>query len=122
MAVKPITNKSVVASTNINRAKQVSNRNITAKSGNKSRTYTPGANFTNNYSVTLKDVDTAVLGHIKNVIRPKVREANETVDVTVMYGNEERWKAVRKRGVLRDKNGSLILPLIIFFILSSSKS
>jgi hypothetical protein len=30
-----------------------------------------------------------------------------------MYGNEERWKAVRKRGVLRDRNGSLILPLIM---------
>ena len=42
-----------------------------------------------------------------------VQEANEQIKVTVMYGNEERWKAVRKRGVLRDKNNSLILPLIM---------
>ena len=35
------------------------------------------------------------------------------LDVTVMYGNEERWKSVRKRGVLRDKNGTMILPLIM---------
>ena len=38
---------------------------------------------------------------------PKVKEANETVDVTVMYGNEERWKSVRKRGTMRDKNGAV---------------
>ena len=31
-----------------------------------------------------------------------------------MWANEERWKNVRKNGVLRDKNGSLILPLIMF--------
>tara|TARA_B100000902_G_C26873190_1_gene698754 strand:- start:28 stop:693 length:666 start_codon:yes stop_codon:yes gene_type:complete len=47
-------------------------------------------------------------------MKPRVREANETLKIPVFYGNEERWKAVRKRGVLRDKNGSLILPLIMF--------
>ena len=40
--------------------------------------------------------------------------ANETVKVPVYYGNEERWKNFRKRGVLRDKNNALILPLIMF--------
>ena len=30
-----------------------------------------------------------------------------------MYGNEERWKSYRKRGVLRDKQGAFILPLIM---------
>ena len=112
MAVKPITNKQVVVSSNINRGKQVSTRDKVVR-GNRETTITPGRDFTNNYSVTLKDVDTAILGHIKNVIKPKVQEANETVDVTVMYGNEERWKSVRKRGVMRDKNNSLILPLIM---------
>ena len=112
MAVKPITNKQVVVSSNINRGKQVSTRDKVVR-GNRETTITPGRDFTNNYSITLKDVDTAILGHIKNVIKPKVQEANETVDVTVMYGNEERWKSVRKRGVVRDRNGSIILPLIM---------
>jgi len=31
----------------------------------------------------------------------------------VIYGNEERWKSVRKRGVMRDKNNALLLPLIM---------
>ena len=113
MAVKPITNKQVVASSNINRAKQVSSKNTTIRNGDRTKTLIPGKDYTKNYSVTLKDIDSAVLNHIKKVIRPKVKEANETVDVTIMYGNEERWKSVRKRGVLRDINGSIILPLIM---------
>ena len=113
MAVKPITNKQVVASSNINRAEQVSTKDTKIKSGNIARSIVPGNNYTKNYAITLKDIDSAVLGYIKNVIKPKVREANETIDVSVMYGNEERWKSVRKRGVMRDRNGSLILPLIM---------
>ena len=113
MAVKPITNKQVVASSKINRADQVSTKDTTVRGGNRSAVVVPGNNYSENYAITLKDVDTAVMTHIKKVIRPKVREANETVDVTVMYGNEERWKSVRKRGTMRDKNGSIVLPLIM---------
>ena len=113
MAVKPIANKQVVDASKINRAEQVSTKDINLRGGNKSRSYIPGRDFTKNYSVTLKDIDSAVLGYVKNIISPKVQEANETVDVNVMYGNEERWKSVRKRGTMRDKNGSIILPLIM---------
>ena len=111
MAVKPITNKQIVS--NPNRGKQTSTRNTTNRSGNSSRSYVPGLDITKGYSITLKDVDTAILSHVKKVMRRKIREANETIDVNVMYGNEERWKAVRKNNVLRDKQGTLILPLIM---------
>ena len=113
MAVKPITNKQVVSTANINRGEQTSTRNTTNRSGNRAQTITPGNNLSDNYEITLKDIDSAVLNHVQKIIRPKVKEANETVDVTVMYGNEERWKSFRKRGVLRDKNGAFILPLIM---------
>ena len=111
MAVKPITNKQVVSSTNINRGKEVSTKNI--KGGNREMSINPGTNLGKNYAVTLKDVDTTVITHVKNVIKPSIREANETIKVPVLYGNEERWLNARKRGVLRDKNGALILPLIM---------
>ena len=58
-----------------------------------------------------------------NVLKPKVSEANEMIDVPIMYGNEERWAAVRKRGIIRDKNDSLILPLLYYvdiYLLSNS--
>jgi len=112
MAVNKITNKEVVSKELVNRANQVSTKGTTAR-GNRETTVIPGSNFSENYAITLKNVDTAVLNHVKNVMKPMVREANETFKIPVFYGNEERWKAVRKRGVLRDKNNSLILPLIM---------
>ena len=112
MAINKITNKQVVSRESINRAEQVSTKNTTIR-GNRETTIIPGNNFSDNYAITLKDVDTAVLNHVKNVMKPMVRDANETFKIPVYYGNEERWKSARKRGVLRDKNNSLILPLIM---------
>ena len=113
MSIKPITNKQIVSSQTYNRAEQVSTRNLTQRQGNRSASVIPGLDYTQNYAITLKDVDTAVMNHVKEVMKPKVKENNETFDLTVMYANEERWAAVRKRGSLRDKSGTLILPLCI---------
>ena len=114
MAIKPITDKQLVDASTVNRETQTSQRNMTTRGGgNEAQTVLPGIDLSNQYSITLKDVDTSIMSYIKNIIKPTVQEANKRVKVTVMYGNEERWKAVRKRGVLRDKNNSLILPLIV---------
>ena len=80
MAVKPITNKQVVASSQINRGKQTSTKDIKDNSSNRKQSFTPGINLSDNYAITLKNVDTAIIGHVKNVIRPKVKEANEEVE------------------------------------------
>ena len=123
MAIKPITDKQLVDKTTVNRESQTSQRNLNTRGGgNESQTVIPGIDLSQQYSITLKDIDTAIMSYIKNIIRPTVQEANEQVKVTVMYGNEERWKAVRKRGVLRDKNNSLILPLIVLKRTSVEKS
>ena len=112
MAVNKITNKGVVNKELVNRANEVSTKNTTIR-GNRETTIIPGNNFSKNFSITLKDVDTAVLNHVKNVMKPRVKEANEVIKIPVYYGNEERWKSFRQRGVLRDKNNVLILPLIM---------
>jgi hypothetical protein len=114
MAIKPITDKQLVDAGNINRETQTSQRNMNTRGGgNESQTILPGIDLSKQYSITLKDIDTSIIKYVKNVIKPAVQEANERVKVTVMYGNEERWKSVRKRGVMRDKNNTLILPLIM---------
>jgi len=114
MAIKPITDKQLVDASTVNRETQTSQRDLNTRGGgNESQTILPGIDLSKQYSITLKDIDTSVIKYIKNVIKPAVQEANERVKVTVMYGNEERWKSVRKRGVLRDKNNTLILPLIM---------
>ena len=112
MGVKPITNKQLVDKSTIRRDEQRSFRDMSLR-GNREQTFTPGMNFDKNFAVTLKDVDTSIMNYIKDVIRPSIREANETIKVPVMYGNEERWNNVRRRGVLRDRNNTIILPVIV---------
>jgi len=113
MAIKPITDKTLIDTTTVSREQQISQREANTRGGNESQTIVPGYDLSQQYSITLKDIDTSIMSYIKDVIRPTVQEANEQIKVTVMYGNEERWKSVRKRGVMRDKNGALILPLIM---------
>ena len=77
------------------------------------KSITPGLDITKGYSITLKDIDTAILSHVKEVMRPQIKEANEVIKVPVIYGNEERWKSARKNGFLKDKQGAFMLPLIM---------
>ena len=114
MAVKPITNNQVVNKQNINRGEQrTQTRRNDVNRGNSREVLPTGKDFTKGYSITLKDLDTSIISHVTDVVKPTIREASETIKVPVMYGNEERWKAVRKRGVMRDKKNSLLLPLIM---------
>jgi hypothetical protein len=64
--------------------------------------------------VRLYDVDLAIAEHMIDTVVPSVEAFNEKIKVPVMYGNPERWASIRKNGYLRDKNGMLQIPLIMF--------
>ena len=64
--------------------------------------------------VRLYDVDLAIAEHMIDTVVPSVEAFNEKIKVPVMYGNPERWTSVQKKGYLRDKNGMLQIPLIMF--------
>ena len=112
MAIKPVTNTNAPNESTINRGEQ---RSFRSEKGNAKVVIKKGTglNAGKGFSIGLKEIDTAVINHIRNVMKPVVRESNEIIKVPVMYGNEERWKSVRSRGVLRDKNGVIILPIIV---------
>ena len=112
MAIKPITNDNAGYESNVNRESQTS---IRSEKGNpKVVIKKPGGqNAGKGFSIGLKEIDTAVIKHIRNIMKPKVKEQNEIISVPVLYGNEERWKSIKNRGTLRDKNGSIILPMIV---------
>ena len=67
-----------------------------------------------NFSVTLLDVDTAILTYLDNVISPTVIDAGRQIKVPINYSSPERWKAIQKDGVMRDKNGKVQTPAIAF--------
>ena len=68
----------------------------------------------NQKGVKLYDVDMAIAEHMIDVVVPTVEVMNEKLKVPVIYGNPERWKAIQKDGYLRDKQGQIQIPLIVF--------
>jgi len=65
-------------------------------------------------SIGLVDHDEAVMYYFNEVIKPSIISNGDNVNVPVMYGAPERWKAVQKDGYFRDKEGKLQVPLIMF--------
>ena len=104
MANKPISRKARIEShalsvrPDFNRGNQLRRDNDTQK----------------NISVSIKDVDAAIMYYFNEVIRPNVSENKEVVKVPVMYASPERWVSIQKRGFMRDKRQQLVVPAIIF--------
>ena len=69
---------------------------------------------TKKVSVNLKDIDSAIIYYLENVIKPSVEENGEHIKVPVLYGSVERWKAILRDGFLRDKKRQIITPVIVF--------
>jgi len=67
-----------------------------------------------NPSVTLMDVDSAILFYFENVIKPSVEDNSENVKVPLMYASPERWKSIQRDGFMRDKKRQIITPVIIY--------
>jgi hypothetical protein len=67
-----------------------------------------------NFTVSLLDIDTAIFEYLDQVINLTVEDAGENVKVPIMYGSPERWKAIQNDGVLRDNQGKLQLPAIMY--------
>ena len=104
MAVKPITNQRLVNKENVNRAEQVSTKGDSVRGGNSKKSVVPGLDHNKNYAITLKDIDTSMMKHMKNVMRLKVSSAGEQKDVPIMYANQERWVNARKNNFMKDKS------------------
>ena len=112
MAVKTITNPH--PKQEVNRGKEVSFRPIDNRMSGNTKRVLPAKDATKNHSMTLKDIDMAMMSHLKNVMNIHVTEAGERIKVPVYYGNEERWAAIKRRGAIRDRKGSLIMTMIMF--------
>lgn len=66
------------------------------------------------FSIGIKDIDETIHYYFSNVITPNVIQNGKRLNVPIMYGSPERWKAVQKDGFYRDKNGKIQTPLIMF--------
>jgi len=67
-----------------------------------------------NPSVTLMDMDGAILHYFEKVIKPSIEDNGENVKVPVMYASPERWKAIQRDGFMKDKKRQTITPVIAY--------
>ena len=65
-------------------------------------------------SVTLMDMDSAILNYFEKVIKPSVKDNDENIKVPIMYASPERWKAIQRDGFMRDKKRQTITPVIVY--------
>lgn len=66
------------------------------------------------FSVSIQDVDEAILFYFENVIKPTVIQNGERIAVPLVYGSPERFKTIQKDGFYRDKKGKIMSPIIMF--------
>jgi hypothetical protein len=74
------------------------------------------------FTVTLLDIDTAIVKYVQDVINPTVIDAGESVKVPIIYGNPEKWNAAKNEGYLRDQQGKIQLPIIMLKRTSFNKN
>lgn len=74
-----------------------------------------------NWVITIKDIDETVFNHLQNMELFVVENGN-VINVPVFYASPEKWKSVRQDGFMRDNNGKLILPALVFYRQSSESN
>lgn len=99
-------NPNATTPNNKNRALQVSEK------GDKTKTL----------QVTLQDHDEALMYYIREVIKPHILQNGEKIAVPVMFSSPEKWKSYQKDGYLRDVQGAIMAPLILFKRTTISKN
>lgn len=66
------------------------------------------------FSIGIKDINEAVHYYFTEVLKLSVIQNNTRVQVPIIYGTEESWKAVQSDGYYRDANSKLMAPLLMF--------
>lgn len=73
-----------------------------------------------NFTVSIKDIDETVFKHLTKMQLTVVDNGNH-ISVPISYASPEKWKSVRNDGFMRDNNGRIILPALIFYRQSSEQ-
>lgn len=67
-----------------------------------------------NISVGIYDIDTAFKDFLEKDVKPTVEDDGRFYPVPVMYASPEKWKSAQQDGYLKDVNGMMLTPVIIF--------
>ena len=67
-----------------------------------------------NVSVGIYDVDSAFKNFLEKDVRPTVEDDGRFFPVPVMYASPEKWSSAQRDGFMKDDNGMILTPVIVF--------
>lgn len=67
-----------------------------------------------NISVGIYDVDSAFKNFLEKDVRPTVEDDGRFFPVPVMYASPEKWASAQRDGFMKDDNGMILTPVIVF--------
>jgi len=67
-----------------------------------------------NVSVGIYDIDSAFKNFLEKDVRPTVEDDGRFYPVPVMYASPEKWASAQRDGFMRDENGMMLTPVIVF--------
>jgi hypothetical protein len=95
-----------------NRISKVSSDTVFSK--NRGREISTKDKSIKDFSVSLEDHDNVIKYYFENTIKPTVIQNGNRLSVPILYGSPERWSSVQSQGFYRDKDGKLMVPLIMY--------
>jgi hypothetical protein len=72
-------------------------------------------------SIGLLDIDTAIMRQLEK-FQLTVPDNGQSIKVPIYYSSPEKWKSIQKDGFMRDYNGKIILPAMVFSRITSEKN
>ena len=90
-----------------------STKNQTGKTFNRSTKISAKKDTVKPFSIGIQDLDEAVFYYFNEVIKPFVYQNGERRSVPVIYGSPERWKSFQRDGYYRDRDGAVMLPILV---------
>jgi len=64
-------------------------------------------------SITLYDIDYAILHFLKEKLNLQIEENGRMINVPVIYAGGETWSQIQRHGYLRDKSRKILTPIIV---------
>ena len=67
-----------------------------------------------NFSVGIYDIDSAFKTFLEKDVKPTVEDDGRYFPVPVMYASPEKWASAQRDGFMKDDNGMILTPVIVF--------
>lgn len=103
-----------------NPIQESSNRHEERKDVNRAHNIRRDTDKQKDFVVRLIDIDTTIMNQLEK-FNLTVVDDGQNIKVPLYYASPEKWASIQKHGIIRDYNGKMILPALVFKRTTSEK-